>query len=169
MLGSPCVGCATPIPSLRFAILSPRGSRASTAQPTPAPGEQRGALLGGHADVEFNPASESALAVTAAQLCALVVCDDQPSRFTPKVPTAIPLDYKSSMGSVRGIAVPAGTPDAAINAMDLAGKKSLANSENQEKPEQIMLPTRYMGPKEYTAYWAEFEKTDKAVLDATSK
>jgi len=68
-----------------------------------------------------------------------------------------------------GIAVPAGTADEAVYAIDAVTRKSLANPENRKLLEQILLATRSMGSKEYTTIWAEFAKTVQAVLDATSK
>ncbi len=132
-------------------------------------GEQRAALLGGHADAEFNTASESAPAVKSGQLRSLAVFDNQPSRFLAGVPTAISQGYKASFSSVRGIAVKAGTPDSIVNALDAAVRKALANPENQKDLEQKMLTTRYMGPKEYATFWNECEKQVLVALEDVKK
>lgn len=132
-------------------------------------GEQRAALLGGHADVEFNPVSETAADIVSGQLRALALCDDKPSRYVPQVPTAISQGVKCSVASVRGIAVPAGTPDKVVAVLAGAVKKVLDNPENQKQLDKIKLATRYMTGKEYEAYWAETEKTVEAGLKATQK
>jgi len=61
--------------------------------------------------------------------------------------------------------VKAGTPDSVINTLDAAIRKVLANPENQKDLDQKMLATRYMGTKEYAAFWAESEKMVKVALD----
>ena len=129
-------------------------------------GEQRAALLGGHADVEFNPVSETAGEITSGQLRALALCDDQPSRYVPQVPTAASQGVKCSVASVRGIAVPAGTPDKVVAVLANAVRKVLSDPENQKQLDKIKLATRYMAGKEYEAYWAETEKTVAAGLKA---
>jgi tripartite-type tricarboxylate transporter receptor subunit TctC len=132
-------------------------------------GEQRAALLGGHADVEFNPVSETAAEITSGQLRALALCDGQPSRYVPQVPTAISQGVKCSVASVRGIAVPAGTPDNVVSALANAVRKVLADPENQKQLDKIKLATRFMAGKEYEEYWAETEKTVAAGLKATQQ
>lgn len=132
-------------------------------------GEQRAALLGGHADVEFNPVSETAADITSGQLRGLALCDAQPSKYVPKVPTAISQGVKCTVASVRGIAVPAGTPDKVVAVLAAAVRKVLADPQNQKTLDKIGLATRYMAGKDYEAYWSEAEKTVQAVLDTLKK
>ena len=132
-------------------------------------GQQRADLLGGHADVEFNPISEVAGDIRGGQMRGLALCDEQPSKYAPNVPTAASLGVKCSVASVRGIAVPAGTPDKVVAVLAGAVRKVLADPENQKQLEKIGLGTRYMAGKEYEAYWAANEKTVQAVLNALQK
>ena len=132
-------------------------------------GEQRGALLGGHADAEFNPVSETAGAVISGQLRSLGICDDKPSKFLPNTPTVVSQGYKATMASARGIALPAGTPDSIVSKMASAVAKVLAVPDNQKALDKLMLSTRFMSGKEYDEYWSDMEKTVKAVLDASEK
>jgi tripartite-type tricarboxylate transporter receptor subunit TctC len=114
----------------------------------------------------FNPVSETAAEITSGQLRALALCDGQPSRYVPQVPTAISQGVKCSVASVRGIAVPAGTPDNVVSALANAVRKVLADPENQKQLDKIKLATRFMTGKEYEEYWAETEKTVAAGLKA---
>lgn len=132
-------------------------------------GEQRAALLGGHADVEFNTVSETAAEITSGELRALAICDDQPSKYVPKVPTAISQGFKCSVASLRGIAVPAGTPDKVVGILAAAVRKVLADPQNQKTLDKLRLATRYMAGKDYEAYWAESEKTVQTVLNTIKK
>lgn len=132
-------------------------------------GEQRAALLGGHADIEFNPVSETAADINSGQLRGLALCDAQPSKYVPQVPTAASQGVKCSVASVRGIAVPAGTSDKVVDVLAGAVKKALSDPENQKQLDKIGLATRYMAGRQYEAYWADTEKTVQAVLSALQK
>jgi len=132
-------------------------------------GEQRAALLGGHADVEFNPVSETAADIRSGQLRGLALCDGQPSKYVQAVPTAISQGVKCTVASARGIAVPAGTPDKVVAVLAGAVSKVLADPETQKQLDKLGLATRYMAGKDYEAYWAESEKAVQAALKAIAK
>jgi len=131
-------------------------------------GEQRGALLGGHADVEFNAMSDAAAALSGQVRC-LAVFDDKPSRFMPNVPTTVSLGIDARMASSRGYAVAAGTPDEIVNRIAAATEKVLSVPENQKALDKIMLATRFMAGKEFDDYWKDVENTVQMVLNTLGK
>ncbi len=132
-------------------------------------GEQRAALLGDHLEVELNTMSETAPSVKSGELQALAVLDVEESAFLPGVKTAKAQGYDVSMASSRGIAVKAGTPMDVVNKMADAIKKIEADPTNKAQFTKMNLGTKFLGPKEYEAYWLEADKGIKAVLDETKK
>ncbi len=132
-------------------------------------GEQRAALLGGHLEVELNTMSETAPGVKSGELEALVVFDDQESKFLPGVKTAKSMGYDVSMASSRGISMLAGTPAEIVNVMANAIKKIEGDPANKQQFDKMMLGTRYLGSKEYLDYWLATEKTVQMVLDSTKQ
>jgi tripartite-type tricarboxylate transporter receptor subunit TctC len=134
-------------------------------------GEQRAALLGGHADVEFKPISAAGTpaAVTSGQLRCLAIYDDKPNHYLPNIPTTLSQGFPVKMAAARGFAVAAGTPDDIVAILANAVKKVISDPENEKQLDKSMMSTRFMTGKEYEDYWKECEKTVQAVLDATAK
>jgi tripartite-type tricarboxylate transporter receptor subunit TctC len=135
-------------------------------------GEQRAALLGGHADAEFNAVSDGTRDVAAGQMRALGVWDTKRSKFMPNVPT-----YKeqgigpnfAGISSARGILVPTGTPDNIVAILADATKKALADPDVMATLEKTGLGTQYMDGKEFEAAWANSEESVRAVLKAVQE
>lgn len=73
------------------------------------------ALLGGHIEAVTVSPAEVASQVQAGQLKILAVADDNRSKTFPDVPTLKELGYDVSIGTWRGLGVPADTPDEIVN------------------------------------------------------
>jgi tripartite-type tricarboxylate transporter receptor subunit TctC len=131
-------------------------------------GEQRAALLGGHADVEFNNVADGAKDVASGQMRALGVWDAKRSKYMPNVPTYKEQGVAPSLpvlASARGIFAPAGTPDNIVAILADATKKALADPETVSGLEKTGVGTQYMSGKEYEDAWAAADVSVKQVLE----
>jgi tripartite-type tricarboxylate transporter receptor subunit TctC len=98
--------------------------------------QQLTGVLGGHVDVAFDNVGSVFKRVRSGELRALVVTDNERSRFLPEVPTTKELGYPSIISSsTRGIAVPKGTPKDIVKAIEAAFQKAMANPDHVKKME----------------------------------
>lgn len=123
------------------------------------------ALQGDHVDANCQTLGNYPAQVKSGAVRFLAIMDDQRSKLAPDVPTLKELGYNLSYASSRGISVPAGTPREIVQILSNSVKKAMADPEVQKKYDEMLLATRFMDADEYTAYWDQFEKQTKPVLD----
>lgn len=111
----------------------------------------RQALMGGHIDLGIINVSEVEARVEAGELRTLAQGGEERWEEAEDVPTFKELGYDLTMGSARGLAVPAGVPDEIRDKIAEAAKEALEEEEFQTKAEEQSLPLAYLNPEEYQA------------------
>jgi len=133
-------------------------------------GEQRAALLGGHADVEFNPVSETAGGVKDGDLIPLAIAAKEPSKYLPDVKTTASQGFPTvAMAAYRAISLPAGTPQDIVDKWVAALEKASKDPVSQAAFDKMNLAAKFMGPKELMTDWVEMEKIVQKIIDDTKK
>lgn len=119
--------------------------------------QQVTALLGGHVDVAFDNVGGGVVKrMASGDVRVLAVMDTVRSKFMPDVPTTVELGYPSVISnSSRGVAVPKGTPAAAIKVIEIAFAKAMASPDHVKKMEDVGLGIKVMVGAEYAKYYAE--------------
>jgi len=107
-------------------------------------------LVGGHVDMGVVHPSEGLPHVKAGRIRGLAVMFETRDPAIPDVPTfrESGLDLATA-GSVKGLAVPAGTPKEVIQYLAEAFKKLTADPEFHKIMREVGQPVLYMGPEEY--------------------
>lgn len=107
-------------------------------------------LVGGHVDMGVVHPSEGLPHVKAGRVRGLAVMFETRDPAIPDVPTfrESGLDLATA-GSVKGLAVPAGTPKDVIQYLAAGFKKLTADPEFQKIMKDVGQPVLYMGPEEY--------------------
>lgn len=123
------------------------------------------ALLGGHVDVHFGSAGESLPQFKSGEMRFLGVMDKQRSPFYPDVPTLEEQGYPLYAAGTRGYVLPAGTPMEIVNILTGVMKRVMESPEHKQKMDGLGLTIRYMGPKQYGEYWADFEEQVKPLME----
>lgn len=111
--------------------------------------KMRAAVLGGHVMIADMNISEAIAEVDEGKLVALGQMGEKRWSGAPNVPTFKEQGYDIVMGSMRGIAAPAGTDPAIIAKIDAAVKKAIDDPEFQQKAKQQKLPLAYIGSKDF--------------------
>lgn len=123
------------------------------------------ALLGGHIDAHFGSAGESLPQFKSGEMRFLGIMDKQRSSFYPNVPTLEEQGYALYAAGTRGYVAPAGTPMEVVNTLSAAMKKVMETEEHKQKMAELGLTIRYMDPKAYSEYWADFENQVKPLME----
>jgi len=107
-------------------------------------------LVGGHVDMGVVHPSEGLPHVKAGRVRGLAVMFETRDPAIPDVPTfrESGLDLATA-GSVKGLAVPAGTPKEVIQTLAAGFKKLTADPEFQKIMKEVGQPVLYLGPEEY--------------------
>ena len=112
-------------------------------------------LAGGHVDFSGAHPSEILPHVKAGRMRALAVAFEKRDASVPDVPTFRELGYDVvTAGSVKGIAVPKGTPKEVLEYLDGKCKAISEDAEFQRIMKDIAQPVMYQGAEEYRA-WAK--------------
>lgn len=123
------------------------------------------ALFGGHVDVNFQTLGNYPSHLKSGKIRILGIMEDQRVKLVPDVPTFTEQGYKISYASSRGVSVPAGTPKEIVDILANSIKKGMEDPAVAKKFDEMLLATKFLGPAEYTAYWDQFEKQTKPILD----
>ncbi len=123
------------------------------------------ALLGGHIDAHFGSAGESLPQFKSGEMRFLGIMDKQRSPFYANVPTLEEQGYPLYAAGTRGYVVPAGTPMEIVNILTGAMKRVMESPEHKQKMDELGLTIRYMDPKQYSDYWADFEAQVKPLME----
>lgn len=114
-------------------------------------------LLGGHLDAVQESVADFLSLVQSGQLRILGVWDSERSPLAPDIPTMAEQGYDLISGSSRGIIVPAGTPQEAVDYWDTAIQKVMATDAFKEGMAKLNQPIRHMGHEEYSKHWQELD------------
>jgi tripartite-type tricarboxylate transporter receptor subunit TctC len=129
--------------------------------------QQLTAILGGHVEVAFDNVGGGAVKrMQSGEVRVLAVMDPVRSKFMPDVPTTAELGYPTIISnSSRGVAVPKGTPPAAIKVIETAFAKAMANPEHVRKLEDAGLAIKVMVGAEYATYYQDLHATARKYTD----
>ena len=112
-------------------------------------GTARTAVLGGHVMLGVFNVSEAKEYVSGGQIKILGQMSDARHEMFPDTPTFKEQGYDVTMSSIRGIAMPAGTPADIVSKFAEASEKAINDPEFQQKCAAASLPLEFLGPKEY--------------------
>lgn len=146
------------VAGIKFQVVTMNGS----AQANPA-------LLGGHVDVLFQSAGGFGPMVKSNQVRLLGMMDKQENRLFPGVKTLQSQGHDVVYSTSRGISVPAGTPQEIVDVLADATKKAVESAELRQKMDESFINQLYMGPKEYAAFWEQFETQTKELVALTNQ
>jgi len=120
-----------------------------THVPFPGSSAVRSALLGGHITLGVFNMGEAVMMLKEKQIRSLGQMGESRWEMAPDVPTFKEQGFNIVQGSSRGIATPAGVPDAIVQQIADAVKKSIEDPEFQKKALEQSLPLDAAGPKQY--------------------
>jgi tripartite-type tricarboxylate transporter receptor subunit TctC len=110
-------------------------------------------ILGGQTDIGGNHPSEVMSHIKAKRLIPVGVALDERDPSLPDVPTFKELGYDVvTVGSVKGVAAPKGTPPDVVNYLAERFKKVCADKEFIAAMTEIGQPVMYQGPQEFGKY-----------------
>lgn len=120
-------------------------------------GEQRGALLGGHVDAEFNNDFELIAGQKSGEIETLAIWDKEPAKALPGIPTGESLGFPVYMAAAYGLGYKTGTPQAIVDTVEAAMIRGLKKPEAAAVFAKIGLNIKVMTGKEYRTYWKGIE------------
>lgn len=123
------------------------------------------ALMGNHVDVAFNPLSEVLSQAKAGGIKVLGLFGKSESPLLPGTKTLEAQGYKVYMTGASGVCAPAGVSKEVIQAYSEAIKKALGDKEHQRKLIEMGYILNYLGPEEYTAFWAQYESDVRPLME----
>ncbi len=133
-------------------------------------GEQRAALLGGHADAEFNGAFEFIPGQKSGEIETLAVFDNKDYKYLSGVKTTESQGYKAYGGKVTmGLAYKTGTPQKIADTLAAAVRKVSTKPEFGAMYEKIGMVVNVLSAKELNAVWDSNEAMVKALLEDLKK
>lgn len=135
--------------------------------PFPGNADVRTAVLGGHIMMASMNISETIADVHEGALHALGQMSNERWAGAPEVPTFKEQGYDVVMGSMRGIAAPAGVPAEVIERLEVALKAAVDDPEFQEKAAQQHLALAYTASAGYLAELTSLSATFRALWENT--
>jgi tripartite-type tricarboxylate transporter receptor subunit TctC len=132
-------------------------------------GQQRAALLGGHADAEFNNDFELIAGQKSGEIETLAVWDKVAATALPGVPTGESLGYPVYMAAAYGLGYKTGTSQEIVNKVEAALVRGVKKPENLELFKKIGLNAKVMTGKEYRKYWTGIEKVVGEVIQGMKR
>jgi len=128
------------------------------------------ALLGGQIDVSFLNVGGLTPRVKAGDMKALVVMDNERSKFYPDVPTSVELGYPGVISnSTRGIVGPKGLPEPIVKKLQAAFKRAMEDPEHSNKMDKAGLAIKIMMGDEYGKYIMGLQEKLKKLVEAARK
>lgn len=129
------------------------------------------AILGGQTDMGGNHPSEIISHIKAKRLIPVAVALDQRDPSLPDVPTFKELGYDVvTVGSVKGVAAPKGTPPDVVKYLAERFKKVCEDKEFIAAMTEIGQPVMYQGPQEFGKYLKEgFDTYGKLIKEFNIK
>lgn len=129
------------------------------------------AIVGGQTDCGGNHPSEMISQIKAKRLIPIGVALEQRDPAIPDVPTFKELGYNVvSVGSVKGVAAPKGTPLEVISYLSDRFKKVCDDPEFIKEMKNIGQPVMYLGPEDFRKYLKEgYEQFGKLIKEFNIK
>jgi tripartite-type tricarboxylate transporter receptor subunit TctC len=151
---------------IHLALLEKAAGIKLTYVPFDGASESRAALLGGHLDVVAGGGSEFASQVKEGKLRGLALGGPKRSTLLPDVPTYKELGYDVEIGSNRGFAAPAGTPQEYIDILSKAFKEVMEDPVFLADAEKIgIAPTlNYMNAEDFRSYLLNLQENMREML-----
>ena len=110
------------------------------------------AVMGGHTQLSTENVSEGMPAIQAKKLRVLAVSTNKRMAAIPDTPTLRELGYNIHIGSVRGMAMPAGVSKEAVEHMEAALYRVYQSRAWQEHAASHYYENSWMGSAEFTKY-----------------
>ena len=126
-------------------------------------------IMGNHSDCALMTAGEAASAAKDGSVKVLGVMSDERAETLPDVPTFKESGYNMVVGSFRGLAVPAGTPDDIVEVLDTTFGEIIQSDTFKEKMAAANMPVTYMNSTDFDKFLQDYAKTMtrlKVVVDA---
>jgi len=126
-------------------------------------------IMGNHSDCALMTAGEAASAVKDGSVKALGVMSDDRAETLPDVPTFKESGYDMVVGSFRGLAVPADTPDDVVEVLDTTFGEIMQTETFKEKMAAANMPVTYMNSADFDKFLQDYAATMtqlKDVVDA---
>lgn len=123
------------------------------------------AFLGGNVDVLVGNVGDVKQLEDNGTARILTVLNEERSPFLPDVPTAAEEGYDVELGSARGYAFPADTPDEIVTKFSDAVGEVMADEEFIGSMEDLGLQPTYLDAKEYGEFWNERVGTLEGLVD----
>ncbi|HHY46720.1 MAG TPA: tripartite tricarboxylate transporter substrate binding protein [Firmicutes bacterium] len=125
------------------------------------------AVVGGHVDFGGGHPSEILPHIKSGRLVPLAVAREERDPSIPDVPTFRELGYDVvTAGSVKGVAVPKGTPQEIIDYLNEKFKQICQDPEFIQAMKEVGQPVDYMGPVEYAKYMKDcFEEYGRLIKE----
>lgn len=148
------------------ALMKTAGVKAETI-PFRGGGEAVTTVLGGHTDFAGAVPAEVLSHVKAGRLRILAVCLPERDSSIPDVPTFIEQGFNvTTMGAIRGIGVPKGTPDSVIDYLEKTFKKVTEEPEFHAMMKDLAHPVMFRERKTFMKNMQEGFDTYGRLLDA---
>lgn len=123
------------------------------------------AFLGGNVDVLVGNVGDVKQLEESGSARILTVLAEKRSPFLPDVPTAVESGHDVELGSARGYAFPAGTPEEIVTKFSDAVGEVMQDDEFISRMEDLGLQPTYEDAAEYSAFWAERTETLADLVD----
>jgi len=121
--------------------------------------------LGGHLDAFVASPPEVASQVEAGKLKILAVMSDERIDTFPEIPTLKEQGINISMGTWRGLGVPAETPDDVVKALADAYSEAINSDEFKQFMEEQQMNIRFMNNEDFV----EFVESERPVFEELAK
>jgi len=132
--------------------------------PFPQAGEAIPALLGGHVDISFAPASEWAHLYRGGKVNVLAVSTEQRDHRFPNIPTFREFGYDITINVIHVISAPAGTPDPIINFLAEVFRKASSDPGFVEAADQLGATAAWKSPEDSLKALDEYDEIVGRVL-----
>ena len=116
-------------------------------------------IMGNHSDCALMTAGEAASAVKDGSVKALGVMSEERAETLPDVPTFKEAGYDMVVGSFRGLAVPADTPDDVVEVLDTTFGEIMQTETFKEKMAAANMPVTYMNSSDFDKFLQDYSAT----------
>jgi tripartite-type tricarboxylate transporter receptor subunit TctC len=113
------------------------------------------AFLGGNVDILLSNIGDAQSTVDSGGARFLAVMSEERSPFAPDAESTVENGFDVVLGSSRGYAFPAGTPQPIVDRMSEAIGKVMERKEFQDQMKDLGLEPNYMNAADYTEFWKE--------------
>jgi tripartite-type tricarboxylate transporter receptor subunit TctC len=127
--------------------------------------ERASAIAGGHIDLDFDIVAPMRPLMEAGKLRVLAVAADKRVDLYPQIPTFKEQGIDMTIYSWHGVFAPKGTPAPVLAAIDTGLQRISQSPKFLAHMETLLLGVRYMGRKEFAAFFAEQDAQFKPLIE----